>query len=86
MFEEEGMRNYVEITKRSKLNNTTCPGPRVVGSHRKTLLLVVRAVGEVVLLDNGQIPSEREGKRTSALGVNVVMKGIWLITASKFQM
>lgn len=49
MFEEEGMRNYLQTAKRSKDNNTACPGPRILGSHRKTLSLLVRAIEEVVL-------------------------------------
>ena len=53
MFEEERMRNYVETAKRNREDNTACPGPRVLGSQGKTLSLLVRALGEVVLSDNG---------------------------------
>lgn len=53
MFEEEGMKNYVETAKRSRVDNTACPCPRVLGIHGKTLSLLVRALGEVVLSDNG---------------------------------
>lgn len=61
-FEEEGMRNYVETAKRNRDDNAACPGPRVLGSHRKTLSWLVRAFGEVELSDNSQIPL-RQRKR-----------------------
>lgn len=64
MFEEEGTRNYVEITKRSKKDTIAYPGPRVLETHRKTLLLVVRAVEEVVLSDKGQILLKERRKKS----------------------
>lgn len=55
VFKEEAMNNYVEPPKRSMGGITIRPDARVPGGNRKTLSLLVRAVG-VVLLDNGQLP------------------------------
>lgn len=56
VFKEEAMKNYVEAPKRSMGGVNIHPDARVLRSYRKTLSLLVRAVGEVALLDNGQCP------------------------------